>query len=79
MFYGVIIIILADATQISLDAALKAVNLSIAEESSYMYFLNDGLYGSFNCLFYDHAEVKPLLLKVCGESLFEKLEVVLDQ
>lgn len=49
------------------DAILKAVNSSVAEEPSYMYFLNDGLYGSFNCLFYDHAEVKPVLLKNYGK------------
>ncbi|KDO30878.1 hypothetical protein SPRG_04780 [Saprolegnia parasitica CBS 223.65] len=28
----------------------------------YMYFVNDGLYGSFNCLLYDHAVVHPKAL-----------------
>ncbi|RHY04410.1 hypothetical protein DYB25_008200 [Aphanomyces astaci] len=28
----------------------------------YMYFVNDGLYGSFNCLLYDHAQVHPVAL-----------------
>lgn len=27
-----------------------------------MYYINDGVYASFNCLFYDHAEVSPILL-----------------
>jgi len=26
---------------------------------SIMYYVNDGVYGSFNCLLYDHAEVHP--------------------
>lgn len=26
---------------------------------SIMYYVNDGVYGSFNCLLYDHAEVQP--------------------
>ena len=28
------------------------------DEPSYMYYVNDGVYGSFNCLLYDHAEVE---------------------
>jgi ornithine decarboxylase len=31
-------------------------------EPHYMYFVNDGLYGSFNCLLYDHAVVHPIAL-----------------
>ena len=27
-----------------------------------MYFINDGVYGSFNCLLYDHAEVEVEVL-----------------
>lgn len=29
----------------------------------FRYYLNDGLYGSFNCVLYDHAEVIPELLE----------------
>lgn len=29
-----------------------------------MYYINDGIYGSFNSLLYDHAEVKPIPLSV---------------
>lgn len=32
------------------------------DEPSFMYYLNDGLYGSFNSLMYDHAKVKPCVL-----------------
>ncbi|XP_075779615.1 ornithine decarboxylase [Pelodiscus sinensis] len=28
-----------------------------------MYYVNDGVYGSFNCILYDHAHVKPVLQK----------------
>ena len=28
------------------------------DEPSYMYYVNDGVYGSFNCLLYDHADVE---------------------
>jgi len=28
-----------------------------------MYYINDGVYGSFNCLLYDHQIVKPILLQ----------------
>lgn len=31
-----------------------------------MYYVNDGVYGSFNCILYDHAHVRPLLQKVTG-------------
>jgi len=33
------------------------------DEPAFMYYLNDGVYGSFNCLMYDHATVEPTLLK----------------
>lgn len=29
---------------------------------SIMYYINDGVYASFNCLFYDHSVVTPILL-----------------
>lgn len=28
-----------------------------------MYYINDGVYGSFNCLLYDHQKVKPIMLQ----------------
>lgn len=32
-----------------------------------MYYVNDGVYGSFNCILYDHACCMPTLHKV-GQS-----------
>ena len=31
-------------------------------KKSVMYYINDGVYASFNCLFYDHAECTPVLI-----------------
>lgn len=38
-----------------------------SSEQTFMYYVNDGVYGSFNCILYDHAHVKPLLQKVPSE------------
>lgn len=35
------------------------------DEPSFMYYVNDGVYGSFNCLLYDHAEVQPSIPCKC--------------
>ncbi|KAL2917334.1 Ornithine decarboxylase [Polyrhizophydium stewartii] len=44
----------------------------LADAPSFMYYINDGMYGSFNCLTFDHAVVKamPLLRDghFCDES-----------
>uniref|UniRef100_A0A8C6RG92 Ornithine decarboxylase n=1 Tax=Nannospalax galili TaxID=1026970 RepID=A0A8C6RG92_NANGA len=32
-------------------------------EQTFMYYVNDRVYGSFNCILYNHAHVKPLLQK----------------
>lgn len=33
-----------------------------------MYYLNDGVYGSFNCQLYDHKIVYPLTLKSINDG-----------
>ena len=35
---------------------------SIDVSRSIMYYINDGVYASFNCLFYDHSVVTPILM-----------------
>jgi ornithine decarboxylase len=37
-------------------------------DTMYMYYVNDGVYGSFNCILFDHATVKPILF---DEERFE--------
>ncbi|XP_060056988.1 LOW QUALITY PROTEIN: ornithine decarboxylase-like [Erinaceus europaeus] len=32
-------------------------------EQTFMYYVNDKMYGSFTCILYNHAQVKPLLQK----------------
>jgi len=33
-----------------------------AETLRYLYYINDGVYGSFNCIFFDHAHPTPIPL-----------------
>lgn len=35
-----------------------------------MYYINDGVYGSFNCILYDHAVVTPVPLTVSLRSAY---------
>lgn len=39
--------------------------------NTMMYYINDGVYGSFNCNLYDHKIVYPLTLKSGNEELFK--------
>lgn len=57
------------------QAMLSAV-ISVAEGSDgHRYYLNDGLYGSFNCVLYDHASVpRPTVLRD-GHALPEEEQV----
>ncbi|ORX63153.1 hypothetical protein DM01DRAFT_1379678 [Hesseltinella vesiculosa] len=32
------------------------------QSASYMYYVNDGMYGSFNCIMFDHQQVQPRVL-----------------
>ena len=38
-----------------------------------MYFLNDGVYGSFNCLLHDHATVEAEVLLMEAEEEEEEV------
>lgn len=38
---------------------------------NYVYYINDGVYGSFNCLLYDHAVAKPSPLAPRSADLFK--------
>jgi len=41
-------------------------------DKSFMYYVNDGVYGSFNCLLFDHAVVHPELFIVEGSVMHRK-------
>ncbi len=34
-----------------------------------MYYVNDGVYGSFNCLLFDHAQAFPKVLSARGRPV----------
>ena len=40
-----------------------------SDEPSIMYYVNDGVYGSFNCLLFDHATVTANTMKVGSHSV----------
>ncbi|KDQ19278.1 hypothetical protein BOTBODRAFT_434275 [Botryobasidium botryosum FD-172 SS1] len=40
---------------------------SDSSQPSVMYYINDGVYGSFNCIMFDHQEVQPFVLTM-GKS-----------
>lgn len=42
---------------------------SDAVSKKFMYYVNDGVYGSFNCVLFDHAIVKPEVLTQHGRFL----------
>lgn len=48
------------ATEVSADKITK--NPGDTERQGYMYFLNDGVYGSFNCILFDHVNPRGIPL-----------------
>jgi len=42
---------------------IKNRHSAIESERNVMYFVNDGVYGSFNSIMYDHATVSPIALR----------------
>ncbi|XP_077477012.1 ornithine decarboxylase [Stigmatopora argus] len=45
------------------DSASDEEDEATTAERSLMYYVNDGVYGSFNCILYDHAHCLPTLHK----------------
>jgi len=48
----------------------KSANPSADDKATFMYYVNDGVYGSFNCILFDHAKVEPKVLQKDNECLF---------
>jgi len=42
------------------------------QHPSFMYYINDGMYGSFNCIIFDHAKPLPKVLIHSGEWKYSK-------
>mmetsp|Transcript_82786 Transcript_82786/g.146238 ORF Transcript_82786/g.146238 Transcript_82786/m.146238 type:complete len:467 (-) Transcript_82786:38-1438(-) len=51
-------------TKVYAKAKLPAADGDVNGGDVCRYYLNDGLYGAFNCIIYDHVSVKPELLRV---------------
>ena len=43
-----------------------------------MYYINDGVYGSFNCVLYDHYVPEPALFPKVSNSMFSVVENLND-
>ncbi|KAI8098967.1 ornithine decarboxylase [Halteromyces radiatus] len=41
-----------------------------SEDPSYMYYVNDGMYGAFNCILFDHQVVVPHVLSKNGRYVY---------
>lgn len=52
------------ATSIHSKRSVRGDKMSPNTITHNMYYINDGVYGSFNCLLYDHQHVTPIPLKV---------------
>ncbi|XP_022088629.1 ornithine decarboxylase-like [Acanthaster planci] len=55
----------------SKDLVANSVAPSSSDEPGFMYYVNDGVYGSFNCLLYDHATVEPKLLQERDKTVLQ--------
>lgn len=53
----------AHSSSTLLTKVYAKMKIEDGEDSTFRYYLNDGLYGSFNCVIYDHAEVHPEVLE----------------
>ncbi|KAJ3135768.1 Antizyme inhibitor 1 [Physocladia obscura] len=53
------------------DSAVFVTPLAGDEHPAYMYYINDGMYGSFNCITFDHAVVTPRVLAKSGDFKFD--------
>lgn len=57
------------ATSIHSKRSVRSASNSPNDITCNMYYINDGVYGSFNCLLYDHQHVTPIPLKVCTKEI----------
>lgn len=52
------------ASAFTLSTQIHSIKKRSNDESHIMYFINDGVYGSFNNILYDHSVVVPKSLYV---------------
>jgi len=56
----------AESHTLAVNVFAKRQQIATDGDKSYLYYINDGVYQSFNCIFFDHINPKPLVL-VPGE------------
>lgn len=59
------------SSALTLAVSIVARRRLKTSDNSFMYYINDGVYGSFNCTVFDHAEVSPKTLVRNGEFLYK--------
>ncbi|KAF9996394.1 hypothetical protein BGZ80_006605 [Entomortierella chlamydospora] len=50
----------------------QALDNARNENPSHMYYINDGMYGSFNCIMFDHQVCEPHVLLRDGEFAYQQ-------
>lgn len=45
---------------------VSATTPEVSDEPSVMYYINDGVYGAFNCILFDHQVIHPYVLSMDG-------------
>ncbi|KAI0239722.1 Ornithine decarboxylase, partial [Massospora cicadina] len=53
------------------SASLNSKGISKDDHPTFMYYINDGVYGSFNCIMFDHAVITPQVLFFRGNFVHE--------
>jgi ornithine decarboxylase len=49
--------------------AKRTIQQTGTNEKSFLYYINDGVYQSFNCIFFDHAAPKPEVFTTTGRDM----------
>ncbi|KAJ1662414.1 Ornithine decarboxylase [Coemansia sp. RSA 1813] len=57
--------------------ARRQVPQSHPDNAAFMYYVNDGVYGSFNCIMFDHQHPQPRVL-TCAGTLVDQASATAD-
>jgi hypothetical protein len=69
------LISLASAGEAAVSGVMmQAVADSAALQDDYAYYINDGVYGAFNNIMFDHATVRPRVLHVKSKKVHHKVQ-----
>lgn len=58
--------VIARRAPFPVDGGAAAVGGDSSQQPSVMYYINDGVYGAFNCIMFDHQTVSPYVLSMGG-------------